>query len=182
MKFPEERVLIDHNNEETLPLVLESGCWAGHSIYPNTKMDEQRMVALVKKYGTERIIVNSAADWGVSDPLKVPKTVAVMRQQGVADDTIQTIVWDNPVAFFAQSGRLDVAGIEARPAIDRARSSRATPCCAASRCSRPAVACAHRGPQRRRADARPARRRHAAPGRARADGGIGAARARSRRR
>jgi len=62
LRFPEERVLIDHNNEETLPIVLESGCWAGHTIYPNTKMDEHRMAALVKKYGTTRIIVNSAAD------------------------------------------------------------------------------------------------------------------------
>jgi predicted metal-dependent TIM-barrel fold hydrolase len=119
MKFPEERVLVDHNNEETLPIVLESDCWAGHTIYPNTKMDEQRMAALVKKYGSDRILVNSAADWGISDPLKVPKTIAVMRQQGVDDDTIQKVVWTNPVAFFAQSGKLDVSGIEARPAIDR---------------------------------------------------------------
>src|SRR5687767_12569325 len=77
-RFPEGRVLIDHNTEETLPLVLATACWAGHSIYPNTKMDEARMVALVKRYGSERIIINSAADWGVSDPLKVPKTVAAM--------------------------------------------------------------------------------------------------------
>jgi uncharacterized protein len=119
--FPEERVLIDHNNEETLPIVLETKCWAGHTIYPNTKMDEQRMAALVKKYGTDRIIVNSAADWGISDPLKVPKTIDVMREQGIPDEQIQTIVWDNPVAFFAQSGRLDVAGLEQRPAIDRAQ-------------------------------------------------------------
>ena len=62
--FPEERVLIDHNTEETLPLVLATGCWAGHSIYPHTKMDEARMAALVKRYGGERILVNSAADWG----------------------------------------------------------------------------------------------------------------------
>ena len=81
LRFPEERVLIDHNNEETLPIVLDTGCWAGHSIYPNTKMDEQRMAALVKKYGSDRIIVNSAADWGISDPLKVPKTIEVMREQ-----------------------------------------------------------------------------------------------------
>jgi predicted metal-dependent TIM-barrel fold hydrolase len=117
--FPEERVLIDHNNEETLPIVLETKCWAGHTIYPNTKMDETRMAALVKTYGTDRIIVNSAADWGISDPLKVPKTIAVMREQGIADADIQRIVWDNPVAFFAQSGRLDVDGLEQRPAIDR---------------------------------------------------------------
>lgn len=114
--FPEERVLIDHNNEETLPIVLASRCWAGHTIYPNTKMDEERMAALVKKYGSDRIIVNSAADWGISDPLKVPKTIAVMRDRGISDETIQQIVWANPVAFFAQSGRLDLAGA---PAVDR---------------------------------------------------------------
>ena len=119
--FPEERVLIDHNNEETLPIVLATKCWAGHTIYPNTKMDEQRMAALVKKYGSDRIIVNSAADWGISDPLKVPKTIEVMRQQGIDEATIQRIVWDNPVAFFEQSGRLEVADLEQRPAIDRTR-------------------------------------------------------------
>jgi predicted metal-dependent TIM-barrel fold hydrolase len=117
--FPEQRVLIDHNNEETLPIVLATRCWAGHTIYPNTKMDEHRMAALVRKYGADRIIVNSAADWGISDPLKVPKTIAVMREQGIDDATIQKIVWDNPVAFFAQSGRLEVADLGERPAIDR---------------------------------------------------------------
>ncbi len=119
--FPEDRVLIDHNNEETLPLVRETACWAGHSIYPHTKMDEARMVALVKKFGTARIIVNSAADWGVSDPLKVPKTVALMREAGLAEALIETIVWDNPVAFFSQSGQLDVEGLADRPGIDQTR-------------------------------------------------------------
>lgn len=119
MGFPEERVLIDHNNEETLPLVLQTKCWAGHTIYPKTKMDEDRMAALVTKYGPDRIIINSAADWGISDPLKVPKTIAVMRAQGIADDVIQRIVWDHPVAFFAQSGRLDVDNLTARPAVAR---------------------------------------------------------------
>jgi predicted metal-dependent TIM-barrel fold hydrolase len=119
MGFPDERVLIDHNNEETLPLVLDSGCWAGHSIYPNTKMDEIRMAALVRKYGSDRIIVNSAADWGISDPLKVPKTVDVMREQGISPDAIQQIVWDNPKAFFSQSGRLDIDEAGSRPSVDR---------------------------------------------------------------
>lgn len=119
--FPEERVLIDHNTEETLPLVLATACWAGHSIYPHTKMDEARMVALVKKYGTGRIIINSAADWGVSDPLKVPKTAALMRESGISEADIETIVWKNPVAFFGQSGHLDVSGIAARPSVDQTR-------------------------------------------------------------
>jgi len=119
MKFPEERVLVDHNNEETLPLVLDTGCWAGHSIYPNTKMDEQRMAKLVVQYGAERIIVNSAADWGVSDPLKVPKTAAVMRQTGIPDATIEKILWTNPATFFAQSDNLNLADIDRRPSINQ---------------------------------------------------------------
>jgi len=119
--FDEGRVLIDHNNEETLPLVLDSGCWAGHTIYPKTKMDEERMATLVLKYGTDRMIINSAADWGISDPLKVPKTIDVMRARGIADDTIERIVWDNPVAFFSQSGQLSVDDIATRPEVDRSQ-------------------------------------------------------------
>ena len=117
--FPEERALIDHNTEETLPLVLETACWAGHSIYPSTKMDEPRMVALVKRYGSDRILINSAADWGVSDPLKVPKTAALMRESGIAEADIEKIVWRNPVAFFGQSGRLDLDPTGDSPAIDQ---------------------------------------------------------------
>ncbi len=119
MGIAPERVLIDHNTEETLPLVLDAGCYAGHSIYPRTKMDEPRMVALVTRYGAERILVNSAADWGVSDPLKVPKTVGAMREAGIAERDIETIVWRNPLAFFAQSGKLDLEGVEARPVVDQ---------------------------------------------------------------
>lgn len=119
LNIPEERVLIDHNNEETLPLVLDTGCWAGHSIYPNTKMDEERMARLVKQFGSERIIVNSAADWGVSDPLKVPKTVSKMREMGISEADITTIVWDNPVAFFSQSGNMELEDIETRPNINQ---------------------------------------------------------------
>jgi uncharacterized protein len=115
----EELVLIDHNTEETLPLVLATGCWAAHSIYPQTKMDEARMVALVQKYGPERILVNSAADWGVSDPLKVPKTAALMRERGVAEDAIRRIVWSNPIAFFAQSGKLDAAELGDAADVDQ---------------------------------------------------------------
>ena len=115
----EERVLIDHNTEETLPLVLDTGCWAGHSLYPKTKMDEDRMVALVQQYGHDRILINSAADWGVSDPLKVPKTVTAMKEAGIREESIQTIVWENPITFFGQSGRLDFQMLDQDQCIDQ---------------------------------------------------------------
>jgi predicted metal-dependent TIM-barrel fold hydrolase len=106
LAFPPELALVDHNNEETIRAVLDAGCWAGHSIYPETKMDERRMVEIVKQHGTERILINSAADWGVSDPLKVPKTAALMRTENISESDIERLCWHNPVAFFAQSQRL----------------------------------------------------------------------------
>jgi uncharacterized protein len=99
-------VLIDHNNELTVKDVHASGCWAGFSIYPNTKMDEHRMVRIIEDIGTDRIMINSACDWGVSDPLKVAKTVAAMQEAGFGEDDIDKVVWRNPLEFFAQSGRL----------------------------------------------------------------------------
>ena len=77
------------------------------------------MAALVDKYGAERIIVNSAADWGISDPLKVPKTAQLMQERGASEETLRTIFWDNPVAFFAQSGRLSVEDFGAAAVVDQ---------------------------------------------------------------
>ena len=104
----EEMVIIDHLNEQTLPMVLETGCWRGHSIYPHTKMSEERMVDLLKQYGTEKMVVNSAADWGRSDPLKVPKTGAEMHKAGFSDADIEKVLFENPINFFAQSGRISL--------------------------------------------------------------------------
>jgi hypothetical protein len=68
------------------------------------------MVALVKRYGSERMLINSAADWGISDSLKVPKTAQCMLNGGIPEPDVERIVWHNPVAFFSQSGRLDLSG------------------------------------------------------------------------
>jgi hypothetical protein len=107
--FPEERAVVDHLNEVTLPMVLETGCWRGHSVYPFTKMSEERMVALLKQYGTEKMIVNSAADWGRSDPLKVPKTGEAMLAAGFSEAEVERVLFYNPIELFAQSGRIAVA-------------------------------------------------------------------------
>ena len=116
--IPEELVIIDHLNELTLPLVLDTGCWRGHSVYPHTKMSEERMVKLLERYGTERMVVNSAADWGRSDPLKVPKTGEAMRAAGFSDDDIDKVLFRNPIEFYAQSGRISIEAVS-RPVIDQ---------------------------------------------------------------
>ena len=114
----EKMVLIDHLNEQTLPLVMETDCWKGHSIYPHTKMSEDRMVVLLKEYGTDKMVVNSAADWGRSDPLKVPKTGDAMHASGFSDSDIEKVLFYNPIEFYAQSGRISVEEMEP-PKIDQ---------------------------------------------------------------
>jgi predicted metal-dependent TIM-barrel fold hydrolase len=108
-------VIVDHNNEETVKEVLDRGFWAAFTIYPFTKMGNERMVEIVKQYGPERIMINSAADWGISDPLAVPKTAALMKQQGISDEAIQLVTYKNAIAAFGQSGQLnesDFAGVQ----------------------------------------------------------------------
>jgi hypothetical protein len=42
-----------------------------------------------------------------------------MRESGISEADIERIVWQNPVAFFSQSGRLDLGPAAASPAIDQ---------------------------------------------------------------
>ncbi|QLH25000.1 TatD family hydrolase [Streptomyces sp. Rer75] len=108
--LPTDRVLLDHLNETTVRAATDSGCWLGFSIYPDTKMDPDRMVRVLREYATERdrILVNSAADWGRSDPLKTRAVGEAMLAAGFTDDDVDQVLWRNPVAFYGLSGRLDL--------------------------------------------------------------------------
>jgi predicted metal-dependent TIM-barrel fold hydrolase len=108
-------VVVDHLNEVTVPLVIDSGCWMAFSIYPDTKMDPDRMVRILHEYGTDRMLVNSAADWGKSDPLRTKLTAEAMRASGFSEDEVEKVFWRNPVAFYGLSGRLDMSEIDSEP-------------------------------------------------------------------
>jgi uncharacterized protein len=112
-------IIVDHNNEETVKEVLDRGFWAAFTIYPFTKMGNERMVAVVKQYGSERIMVNSAADWGISDPLAVPKTAALMHESGIDLNDIHLVTYTNAVKAFAQSGQMNEADFEIAGNIDQ---------------------------------------------------------------
>ena len=58
--------------------------------------------------GSERMVVNSAADWGRSDPLKTRATGEAMLRAGFTDADVDRVLWHNPVAFYGQSGRLNL--------------------------------------------------------------------------
>jgi predicted metal-dependent TIM-barrel fold hydrolase len=109
MGIDPNRVIIDHNNEETAQETIERGFWAAFTIYPKTMMGNERMVEVVKKYGAagaKRIIVDSSSDWGVSDPLAVPKTANLMLERGVDPAVVEAVCYRNALTAYGQSGNM----------------------------------------------------------------------------
>lgn len=115
------KVIIDHNNEETVEAVLDRGYWTAFTIYPGTKMGNERMVEIVKEYGTERIFIDSAADWGHSDPLGVPKTAKLMLERGISKEDVKKVTYQNALDAYGQSGRFKEEDWLNRPPIDQSQ-------------------------------------------------------------
>lgn len=100
-----ERVLIDHVEEHTVRHALDGGFWCAMTLYPTTKCTPERACDIIEMVGTERIMANSAGDWGVSDPLAVPKFVQELKRRGHPEAVIRKIVFENPLSFWRQSNR-----------------------------------------------------------------------------
>ena len=105
-----ERVIIDHVEEHTVGLVLDAGFWAGITLYPDSKCSPARAVDMVENFSHERVWLNSACDWGHSDPLAVPKTAREMRKRGHSLAAIDRLIYQNPARFLSQCPNFAVAG------------------------------------------------------------------------
>jgi predicted metal-dependent TIM-barrel fold hydrolase len=97
------RVLVDHVEEHTIKTVLDNGFWAGMTLYPISKCTPQRAADMIEMYGPERLMANSAGDWGPSKPTAIPDLIMELKKRGHSRELIQRIVYDNPKRFFSQS-------------------------------------------------------------------------------
>lgn len=102
-KIDPGKVLIDHVEEHTVEEVLNRGFWAGMTLYPDTKVTPQRAADILEMYGNERIWINSAGDWGCSDPLAVPKARIEMLRRGHSKMAVKKVSYDNPKYFLSQN-------------------------------------------------------------------------------
>jgi hypothetical protein len=101
------RVLVDHVEEHTVRHVLDKGFWAGMTLYPVTKCTPQRAADIIEMCGPEKLLVNSAGDWGPSKPTAVPDLILEMKRRGHPESLIQKVVYENPLEFFSQSQGFD---------------------------------------------------------------------------
>jgi len=111
LNYDEGRIIVDHNTEDTMDLTRRTAVWAGMTVYPYSKLNPERVVHLLRRWGIERSLVNSSADWGVSDPCSLPKVARHMREQGFTVQQIEQLLFQNPMAFYGQCERF-------RPRLD----------------------------------------------------------------
>jgi hypothetical protein len=82
-------------------------------------MGNERMTEIVRHYGAERIIVDSACDWGVSDPLAVPKTAALMAESGIDAAAIQPSPTRIALAVYGLLGGMQRGALARAAPIDQ---------------------------------------------------------------
>ena len=104
------RVLIDHAEEHTIEEIKDEGFWAGLTLYPTSKCSPARAVDIIETHGSDKIWVNSAADWGISDPLATLKAANEMRMRGHKEGLIEKIFYNNPMEFLTQSPKFNNGG------------------------------------------------------------------------
>ena len=106
-----ERIWIDHVEEQTVKSVLDAGYWAGMTLYPVTKCSPKRAVDTLEKYGTNRLLVNSSADWGPSDPFTLQQCVVEYRRRGHSLQDAIEVFHNNPCHFLGQNPKWDIKPI-----------------------------------------------------------------------
>ncbi len=110
------RILIDHVEEHTIELVKDAGYWAGMTIYPISKATPARAVDMIEMYGPQRLCVNAAADWGISDPLNTHRTVLEAQRRGHQLPELLKVFHNNPAEFFGQNPKFTVKPLTVQPA------------------------------------------------------------------
>ncbi|MEJ5342397.1 MAG: TatD family hydrolase [Thermogutta sp.] len=102
------RVWIDHVEEHTIKMVKEAGYWVGFTLYPITKCSPKRAVDMLERYGWERTLINSSADWGPSDPATLHECIFEFRRRGYGLEEALEVFYNNPVRYLSQNPKFDL--------------------------------------------------------------------------
>lgn len=107
-----DKVWIDHVEEHTIRAVRDAGYWIGFTLYPITKFSASRACDMMEIYGLERMMVNSSADWGPSDPFTLQQCILEFRRRGNSISTCTEIFYNNPCRFLGQNPKFKLRPIK----------------------------------------------------------------------
>jgi len=111
MQVDPQRVWIDHVEEHTIGMCKDAGYWIGFTLYPITKCSPVRAVDMLEKYGIERTMINSSADWGPSDPFTLQECVLEFRRRGHSLQEALEVFHNNPARFLGQNPKFTIRPI-----------------------------------------------------------------------
>ena len=100
-KLDRNRVIIDHVEEHTVDIVLDAGYWAGMTLYPESKCTPNRAIDILETHADAKLWMNSACDWGISDPLAVVKCAFEMKRRQHTPEQIENIIFEKPKQFLS---------------------------------------------------------------------------------
>ncbi|MFP2959123.1 TatD family hydrolase [Myxococcus sp. 1LA] len=97
------RALVDHANARTVRTILEVGHWAGLTLHPEA-LKAERAVALVRRLGSERLMLNSDAGDGAGDILGLARAANLLAKASLSARIVRRITHENAARFFQVSG------------------------------------------------------------------------------
>ena len=103
----EERILLDHNDEDSIEVSRGTDCYCGMTVYPYSKLTPERVSEIIARHGAEKMIVSGSADWGVSDPVALAKVVGHLAETGHDETALRKLVRDNPMDLYGHSPNWD---------------------------------------------------------------------------
>ena len=93
------RVLVDHASARTVRPILGCGHWAGLTLHPDA-LRADRAVALVRKLGSERLVLNSDAGDGAGDILGLARVANLLAKAKLSRPVVERVASDNAEAFY----------------------------------------------------------------------------------
>lgn len=84
------RVLVDHANTRTVRLILECGFWAGLTLHPD-ELSTERAVAIIRKLGTGRLLLDSDAGDGAGDLLGMARVASRLARAGISSRVVARV-------------------------------------------------------------------------------------------
>lgn len=93
------RVLVDHANGRTVRNILGCGHWAGLTLHPEA-LKAERAVALVRRLGSERLVLNSDAGDGAGDILGLARVAHMLAKAKLSERVVKRVAFDNAARFY----------------------------------------------------------------------------------
>jgi len=85
-----KKVVVDHADQETTPLILDGGYNAGLTVQPS-KLTPHQAADIVERLDAGMLVLNTDASSNPTDVLGVPRTVHLLKMHGAVEDKIKMV-------------------------------------------------------------------------------------------